>query len=355
MRLGGILVWSSLIVGQGFLIGCSPPWQARRSSGAPAEAAWDTVALARLGDYVQSQKTTGFLIVHDRNVVYERNWPLRRESASFAANFTHGTDAHGALQEDIASAQKSVVAILAGIAIDRGLLDVSKPVSAYFGLGWSNTRRQQEKLITVHHLLEMNSGLTESLNYEAPAGTKFFYNTPAYAILLPVLEKVSHETLDRLTRRWLTEPLGMSDTLWRRRNGGFGRAGNVTGLFSTPRDMARLGQLVLDEGRSSDGRRVISAGQLTALFQPSTTNAAYGRLWWLNHPTLSSGSLTGHAALIAAAPADLVLARGAHDRRIYILPSGKLVVVRTGQAAPDERFDQQLWLLLMKAAPEGWR
>jgi hypothetical protein len=40
------------------------------------------------------------------------------------------------------------------------------------------------------------------------------------------------------------------------------------------------------------------------------------------------------------------------DRKIYIVPSRKLIVVRTGQASPDHSFDQQVWLRLMKAAPK---
>jgi hypothetical protein len=34
-----------------------------------------------------------------------------------------------------------------------------------------------------------------------------------------------------------------------------------------------------------------------------------------------------------------------------VVPSRKLIVVRTGQAAPDRDFNQQLWVRLMKAVP----
>src|SRR4030081_611872 len=77
----------------------------------PAKAGWNTTALDELTAYVQSQKTTGFLIIQDRKVIFEHNWPLPPEAASFVANFTDGTDAHGALAEDVASAQKSFIAI----------------------------------------------------------------------------------------------------------------------------------------------------------------------------------------------------------------------------------------------------
>jgi CubicO group peptidase (beta-lactamase class C family) len=320
----------------------------------PAKAGWSPAGLDEVVAYVQAQKTTGFLIVQDRKVIYEHNWPLPAEAATFAANFTHGTDAHGALQEDVASAQKSFIAILAGVAIDKGMLDISKPVSGYIGTGWSKAAPEQESSITVRNLMEMSSGLTEKLTYEAPAGTRFFYNTPAYAIMKPVLEKASGQNLDDLTRVWLTEPAGMTDTLWRKRPALFADAGNPTGLYTTPRDMAKLGQLVLDNGKAADGKRVISAAQLAALFERSPTNPAYGRLWWLNGSeyTLRPAGLRSETSLIPAAPAELVAALGAQDRKIYIVRSRKLIVVRTGQAAPDRGFDQQVWLRLMKAAPK---
>jgi CubicO group peptidase (beta-lactamase class C family) len=318
----------------------------------PARAGWNPAALADVVAYVQSQKTTGFLIIQDNKVIYEHNWPLPAEAATFAANSTHGTDSHGALQEDVASAQKSFIAILAGIAIDKGLLDVAKPVSSYIGPGWSKATPEQEKMIAVRNLLEMNSGLTEALGFEAPAGTKFFYNTPAYAIMKPVLEKASGKTLDDLTRIWLTAPAGMADTLWRQRSRVV--PGNPTGLYTTPRDMAKLGQLVLDKGKAADGKRVISATQLAALFERSATNPAYGRLWWLNGSAFSlrPAGVRTETGLIPAAPAELVAALGALDRKIYVVRSRKLIVVRTGQAALDRGFDQQLWLRLMLAAPK---
>ncbi len=320
----------------------------------PAKAGWNAAALEELAAYVQSQKTTGLLIIQDRKVIYEHNWALPADSAAFAANFTHGTDASGALQEDVASAQKSFIAILTAVAIDKKLLDISKPVSAYIGEGWSKVQAEQEKAITVRNLLEMNSGLTDALAFQAAAGEKFHYNTPAYAILKPVLEKASGKPLDELTKTWLTEPAGMTNTLWRQRPGAFAKSGNPTGLYTTPRDMAKLGQLVLDHGKAANGKRVVSAAQLAALFERSATNPAYGRLWWLNGSsfTIRPAGARLETALIPAAPADLVAALGAQDRKIYVSASAKLIVVRTGQAASDRGFDQEIWVRVKKAAPK---
>jgi len=352
MRIASAVLACLLLNSLGFIASAAPPPRDLAAVD-PAKAGWNTAALDEVVAYVQSQKTTGFLIIQDRKVIFEHNWPLPPEAKAFAANSTHGTDAHGGLQEDVASAQKSFVAILAGVAIDKKLLDISKPVSSYIGAGWSKAAPEQEKSILVRNLMEMSSGLTEALAYEAPAGTKFFYNTTAYAIMKPVLEKASGQKLDDLTSLWLTKPAGMSDTLWRQRPGGF--AANPTGLYTTPRDMAKLGQLILDKGKAEDGKRVISAAQLAALFERSPTNPAYGRLWWLNGSAyaLRPAGVRTETALIPAAPAELVAALGAQDRKIYVVASRKLIVVRTGQAAPDRGFDQQVWLRLMKATPKS--
>ena len=353
MRAFGLAVATSLLAACAYLASAAPASK-ELSTVDPAKAGWSPAALDEVSSYVQSQKTTGFLIIQDRKVVFERNWPLPSAAATFAANFTHGTDARGALIEDVASAQKSFIAILAGIAIDKGMLDISKPVSDYIGLGWSKASPEQEKSIAVRNLMEMSSGLTERLSYEAPAGTKFFYNTPAYAIMKPVLERASGQKLDDITRLWLTDPVGMAETRWLQRPAVFADVGNPTGLYTTPRDMAKLGQLVLDEGKAADGKRVISAAQLAALFRRSPTNPAYGRLWWLNGSdfTLRPAGARSETALIPAAPPELVAALGAQDRKIYIVRSRKLIVVRTGQATPDRSFDQQIWLRLMKAVPK---
>lgn len=218
------------------------------SRAEPTAPGWNAGALAEVLAYAQGQRTTGLLIIQDRRTVSESNWPLVAHAVTFRNNFVHGTSTDGALLEDVASQQESFVAILVGVAIDKGLLDIAKPVSAYTGVGWSKASPEQESRIVVRNLIEVNSGLRETLAYEAPRDTKFFYNTPAYAVVKPVLEAAARQSLDALTRQWLTEPAGMLDTAWRKRPDAFADVGNPTGLVTTPRNIARMGQLVLDGG-----------------------------------------------------------------------------------------------------------
>jgi CubicO group peptidase (beta-lactamase class C family) len=300
-------------------------------------------------DYVQGQKTTGFLVVQDRKTLVEKNWPAPADPAF--QNFVYGTTPDGALLEDVASQQKSFVSVLVAVAIDKGLIDVTKPISAYIGAGWSKAAPDQEAAIRVIDVLTMSSGLTEQFAYASPPGTAFLYNTPVYAITKRILAAAAKQPLETLTHDWLTAPVGMANTAWRKRPAAFADVGNPTGLVTCPRDVAKFGQMVLDGGRTADGRRLVSEANFKAMFARSATNPAYGRLWWLNGSDVTIRPLARRVdgPLIPAAPADLVAALGALDRKLYLVPSRKLIVVRMGAAAPDKDFDQQLWLRLAKA------
>lgn len=322
----------------------------------PSVKGWNAAALAETVAYVRGQKTTGFLVIQNGETIAEHNWPLSDADAVFKSSFVHGASPDGALREDVASQQKSFVALLIGVGIDKGKIDIEKPVSAYLGAGWSKAAPEQEAAITVRNLMEMNSGLKENLTFDAPAGAKFFYNTPAYALLKPVLEKASGLDLNIVTQMWLTKVGNMHDTRWEKRPAAFSDVGNPTGLVTTPRDIARMGQIVLDGGVRPDGGRIISRVQLDALFVRTKTNPAYGHLWWLNgsDETVNVGPNAPRRSgqLIATAPRDTIAALGAMDRKLFIVPSMKLLVVRTGQGAPDKDFNEKLWQLLTKAMPQ---
>jgi CubicO group peptidase (beta-lactamase class C family) len=317
-------------------------------SGAPG-ASVPAATVANLLDYLRNQNSTGFLVIKDEKVLVEKNWPAPEGDRQFAL-FVYGHNSQGALLEDVASQQKSFVSVLVAIALDKKLMDIDKPVAAYIGTGWSKATPEQEAKIRVIDVLTMSSGLNDSFGYEAPAGTVFYYNTPVYAITKRIVAAAAKQPLEAITRDWLTAPVGMNDTAWRKRPALLASVGNDTGLVTTPRDTALFGLMVLHGGVANDGRRVVSEANLKAMFTRSTNNPAYGRLWWLNGSAYTQRPVIGRkdGPLVAAAPADMVAALGAFDRRLYVVPSLKLVVVRTGAAAADKDFDQQLWTRLNK-------
>ena len=325
---------------------------ANPTTAAGDDTAWSADALAGLAAYAQSQRTTGLLVIHHRRTVIERNWPVPAGDEAFTRKYVHGTRQEGALREDVASQQKSVVALLAVMAEERGLLDVVQPVSAYVGAGWSRASAAQERAIAVQHLLAMESGLRDDLTFEAPPGARHHYNTPAYAALLPVLEAATRQTVDEITQDWLTAPAGMVDTSWCRRSGELeAHLGNPRGLVTTPRDHARFGQIVLDGGVVANGARVVSQAQMQRVFVRSALNPAYGWLWWLNGGSRWTMPRRGEGpgSVVATAPADAVFALGSENRVLMVAPSLNLVLVRLGQQAPDPDIREQLARLLTLA------
>jgi CubicO group peptidase (beta-lactamase class C family) len=85
-------------------------------------------------------------------------------------------------------------------------------------------------------------------------------------------------------------------------------------METTPRDLARVGQLMLDGGRWH-GKQVVPEAWVRASVQPSQrVNPEYGLLWWLDVPG-------GFAS------------RGYLNTSMYVFPARELVVVRM-QARP---------------------
>jgi CubicO group peptidase (beta-lactamase class C family) len=311
---------------------------------------WDLAALDELASYCASQRTTGLLVVAKRRTLLERNWPVDAGSDVFERRYLHGTAPDGALREDVASQQKSLVALLVAIAVDRGRLDLEQAVSHYIGRGWSQAEAAQERAILVRHLLEMFSGLDDALRFEAPACCSSGACRPAYAMLLPLLEAAADESIGALTLSWLTGPSGMAETAWCQRSDELASfLGNPRGLVTTPRDLARLGQIVLDGGLAQDGTRLISAAGLSAIFRRTALHPAYGRLWWLNVPNRGHGS----GSLVATAPADAVFALGSENRVLMLVPSQQLMLVRLGQQATDTDLREKMASLLARAVGVG--
>lgn len=331
-----------------------PPASGAWETVAPAAAGWDPArleaALALAGD----RSSTGVVILHRGRIMAERHWTLD-EPSSGHVNGSHPRTAAGHAVEDVASVQKSVVAILVGMARTRGLLDLDDPVAAHVP-GWTAASAEQEAAVTIRHLLAMTTGLTPELAFEAAPGTIWRYNTPAYHHLLRIVADAAGRDANGVTGDWLTGPLGMADSRWEPRP--WARAAIGTGFATTARDLARLGLLVLARGAWQGETIVEDADYLAEMLSPSQAlNPSYGLLWWVNgQASALTWALPPQEAagpLIPSAPADLVAAQGARDRKLYVVPSLELVVARLGDDGSTEAssFNDAFWWLLAQAAP----
>ncbi|MEM9529285.1 MAG: serine hydrolase [Pseudomonadota bacterium] len=215
---------------------------------------------------------------------------------------------------DIRSATKSVTALLVGIAIDAGQLEgVDVPIHRWLpGYAESFASAPAKRTITIEDLLTMRSGLDcndwdraspghEDTMYrqrdwvgfwlgqkllEQP-GQTFRYCTGNVIALGRILANATGQPVDRYAAERLFEPLKIERARWERWNRG--RDTDTGGhLRLHPRDLARIGQLLVDRGAAS-GRKVVSEAWLDAMTREHVAiprqAQRYGYLWWLDATT----------------------------------------------------------------------
>ena len=182
----------------------------------PADTGWSETGLGEALAYAREQRSSGVVVLFGGRILAEGYWEPEVLAQADAGDYPNlvTRSADGLPIEDVASLQKSVVSLLAGIARGRELLDFNRPVADYLGEGWSRADTEAEARITVRHLLSMTSGLTPQGRFEAPAGEMWRYNTPIYTRLVAVMEAASGLTVNEYTAQWLTSRIGMSHSDW---------------------------------------------------------------------------------------------------------------------------------------------
>jgi CubicO group peptidase (beta-lactamase class C family) len=307
----------------------------------------DRAALCRIADRLADSSTTNVhavLIARSGKLVFERYFRGSDEVPGLiygrrVANVTFDADT----LHDMKSASKSVASLALGIAIDRGLIrGVDEPIFSFFP-ELSDLRTPEKDGLRLLHALTMSVGLkwveaTPDHNYDkdevrmqmardpcryvlglpvtAPAGQEFFYNTGALQLLSAIIRKATGRPLDEFARETLFEPLGITRVDWDRVRGDSDAGG---GLRLRPRDMAKIGQLVLAGGRWND-RQLISKAWIDASMTPqmkAADNFLYGYLWWLGRSRLNGRVVHWTAAL------------GRGGQSIRIVPEFDLVVAVT--------------------------
>lgn len=208
---------------------------------------------------------------------------ITRHGALVAESYFNGYDANR--RHDIRSATKSITSLLVGIAVDQAKLSLDTAVVPFFpdyrpASGWDSARSE----LRLRHLLTMRTGLAcddfvdASPGNEAgmyplpdwtrfffaipaapePAGAKFSYCTAGVVLTGELLARAVHESVADYAERMLWKPLGVKGVRWSPTpTGGVMTGGN---LELTPREMARIGQLMLDHGKAGGRQVVIPSG-----------------------------------------------------------------------------------------------
>ena len=341
-----LLLVRRLTIGWMLAVGCAAGQLYFPSTDARWEKTEGGKALEEALEFAGARRSTAVVILSRGKLMAEKQWDPAKQKISARWGFERAAD--GQIIEDVASAQKSVTAVLFGIAQQKGLIHLDDAASKYLGVGWTKTSAEQERRILFRHLLSMTSGLTDGLAYETEPGTKWRYNTYAYQKIMRALAKAAGKSENDLTREWLTGPIGMTHSNWRERP----ELPGLLGFMTTARDLARFGLLIEANGVWGGKGIVEDREWIGRMTHPTQTlNLAYGYLWWLNGRPglLPSGKPT--PKLIPSAPDDVVAALGALGRKVYVAPGLGLVVTRTGDNSerPGEAsFDDELWKRLMR-------
>lgn len=259
---------------------------------------------------------------------------------------------------DLRSVTKSVTALLYGIALGDGLVpEPGAPLLAQFpqypDLGAAPDRAR----LTVEHALTMTLGLEwrEEIPYDSPAnaeiamelapdryryvlerpvveapGGRWSYCGGATALLGGLIAEGTGRPLAEFAEAALFGPLGIERYEWTA--GGDGVVSAASGLRLAPRDLARIGELVLAEGEWQ-GRRVVPARWIRTMVQPrlkTDWGAGYGYQWYLE----------------TVAGRRVVMASGNGGQRLVVVPDLDLVVaVLAGNYDTPEQWRTPLTVL----------
>jgi CubicO group peptidase (beta-lactamase class C family) len=262
------------------------------------------------------------------------------------------------------SVAKSMLATVAGIAVDRGLIgSLDDPVANLIKDGGYDTP-QNSKITWRHHLQQESEWEGEMWGKNAhfigaeafgraerkpraiqPPGAFYEYNDVRMNRFALSLLRVFRTPIPDVFRDEVMTPIGASSTWkWVPYTNAYvtidgKRMASIAGgtrwgggMWISTYDMARFGLLWLRNGKWGD-RQIVPPAYVKMATTPSRHGPDYGFLWWLN--TKPGARKDG---LWAGSPPDAYRAVGQGGNIIFISPSHDLLVVWRWSAQSSEGF-----------------
>ncbi len=265
-------------------------------------------------------------------------------------------------------------AIVTGIAIDEGFIgSVDDRIGNYIP-AWENDKRGD---ITLRQALQMRSGLkpidyrgwpwSEGSAYLFGAhfersllrselahspGAQWQYNPDDINLVGLVVEKATGKRYADYLSEKLWRPLGQAHSLVYvdRKNG---TAMKSCCLMSRPMDWAKIGQLILDEGRFGS-KQIVSASWIRQMITPSSASDRFGFQVWLGDSYIDYSGATifdpNAYKMPAAEPfsaSNVIVLHSPGFQRVWIFPEYELVVVRASSQTTDNWDETYLSNLLI--------
>jgi CubicO group peptidase (beta-lactamase class C family) len=249
------------------------------------------------------------------------------------------------------SISKSLTAALIGVLVKEGRLNPDAPAPVP---EWKATDKEK---ITLKQLLQQTTGLDFEENYTKPCEvTNMLFkhgDMAAFAAKLPLkfepgkvfnYSSGNSNILSRIVRHTVGEENYAAfpyEALFHKINmfsmllepDASGTYIGSSYSYATARDFARFGLLYYNKGQWN-GEQILPASWVTESIQSSAADKRkhYGYQFWLNGFSENNSTHRWYPDV----PADMFFADGYGGQDIYIIPSKKLVVVRTGLHKIDE-------------------
>jgi CubicO group peptidase (beta-lactamase class C family) len=340
LALAGAIPMASLLSASA----TAEPWRV----ATPGDAGFAPDLPDKLAARVRSGQLNGLhsvLVSHNDRLVLERYYQGADEAwGNPLGTVTFGPDT----LHDLRSVTKSVVGLLYGIALDRGLVPPpDAPLLGQFPEYPDLAADPARARLTVANALTMTMGFewdeqrpyTDPTNSEiamenaadryryaldrpivAAPGTRWIYSGGAVALVGALIARGTGMKLQAFARQALFAPLGIEQFEWA--EGSDGVASAASGLRLRPRDLLRIGTLVLAQGKWGE-QQIVSRAWLDASLKPAISisggNLAgidYGRLWYLGEG--ATPALTGPHRWIAGF--------GNGGQRLWLMPDAGLAV-----------------------------
>lgn len=269
-------------------------------------------------DLVKTQ-TSSFLIIKNGKLLHEEYWDGYSEKQA----------------TNSFSIAKAVTVLLYGKAIDEGRI---KSESQLFSDFYPNFLETEGRTLTLQELAKMQSGLDWEENYKNPflrtaeayygsyvaksvftadfkrkPGVKFEYQSGSTQLLGFAVKAATTSSLANYATSKIWIPLGMTrNAKWSTDDFGMEKA--FCCIHAVPQDFAKLGQLMLDDGKV-DTLQYFNKNFIEKMRTPTAlSNGAYGMGLWTNFD----------------APVKHYYFWGLYGQYIIIVPEKQMVIVRTG-------------------------
>jgi CubicO group peptidase (beta-lactamase class C family) len=249
------------------------------------------------------------------------------------------------------STTKPTMTLMAGRAVELGLLSVDDTIGKYF----PDRGDDPHRAITVKQLLQHTSGVYKNwsmdLNDNIPDSVEYFMNLPIvhppgtfyeYSqvgcnMMSAIVEKAVGMPLQQFAQKEVFDKIGIEPGTWFWQRDRTGWSYGYSGLYLRPIDMIRIGTLEL-QGGVYRGQRIVSEQFIRDMATGSAQNPGFGYNTWVNaapwYVTVAiSERQVEQRPIIASGPHDLYFSWGWRGRHIFVMPNLQMVVTVTPFAA----------------------